>query len=115
MWTRTLSTTISTGASSGIAGLAHGRRRGRPARAATDGEDEARDERSRDEPADMREERHAAVRLHHPDRGEPVDELEHEPESEHDRRRDVDQLIEETEEHQRRDARPGEEHDVCPE
>ena len=38
--------------------------------------------------------------------------LEHEPEAEHDDRRDVDELVEEAEEDQRRDPGPREEHEV---
>ena len=73
---------------------------------------EAGDERAGDEAADVGEERDAAVRLDQPDRGEPVDELEHEPEAQHDDRRHVDQLVEEAQEHQRRDPGAREEDDV---
>ena len=47
-----------------------------------------------------------------PERRQPVDELEHEPEPEHDDRRHVDQLVEEAEEDERGDPRPREEHEV---
>ena len=46
------------------------------------------------------------------ERGQPVDQLEHEPEAEDDDRRDVDELVEEAEEDERRDPRPREEHEV---
>src|SRR4051794_3337792 len=97
MWTRTLSTSISTSPSS-MAGLSHGRRcrRGRrsrrsrrPVPARADREHQPCDQRTHDEPTDMREDRHA-TRLDDPDRGETIDELEHEPEAEDENGRHVD-------------------------
>src|SRR3954449_6312442 len=116
MWTRTLSTSISTSPSS-MAGLSHGRRcrrgrRGRrpvPTRAGR--EHQPCDQGTHDEPADVRKDRHA-TRLDDPDRGETIDELEHEPEAEDEDGRHVDELVEETEEDERRDARAWEEHEV---
>ena len=45
-------------------------------------------------------------------RGDPVDELQDEPEAEDDERRDLQQLVEESKEDQRKDSRPGEQRDV---
>src|SRR4029079_5725129 len=116
MWTRTLSTTISTSPSS-MSGLSHtgpGRRarRGRgPPPPGPDGDDDLGQQRPDDEPADMGEERDA-TRLDDAERCQPVDALEDEPESEDEDRRHVDQLIEEAQEHERGHACPREEHEV---
>src|SRR6187397_886167 len=110
MCTRTLSTTISISAapSSAMAGLSHGP-------AVTQAEREG-DERARDEPADVGEERDVALdRVRGAERPQPIDHLEQEPEPEHDRRRDGDELVEEAEEHERLDPRTREQHEVCPE
>ena len=64
------------------------------------------------EAADVGEERDAALGLGDAQRGEAVDQLEHEPEAEDDDRRHLDELVEEAEEHERRDARPREQHQV---
>ena len=50
-----------------------------------------------------------------PERGQAVDQLEDEPEAEHDDRRDVDELVEEAEEDERRDPGTREEHEIGPE
>src|SRR5688572_28078571 len=105
MWTRTLSTTISISPSS-MRRLSHGGRRHRPA-AADPADDEAH-ERPEHEPTDVGEEGDPAADIGHAQGCDAVDELEHEPEHEHDDRGDIDELIEEPEEHERGDARPGE-------
>ena len=112
MWTRTLSTTISTSPSSMRRIIP--RSAGSPAGASgrDSGQDEPGHERPDHEPADVGEEGHAAAGLDDPERREPVDELEDEPEPQDDDRRDVDQLVEEAEEDERRDARPREQHEV---
>ena len=96
MWTRTLSTTISTSPSSAMADYPMpAGAGGRPGPEAA-GHEEPCDEGPGHEPADVGEERDAArVALDHAERGQPVDELEDEPEPEHDDRRDVDELVEE--------------------
>src|SRR5436190_11855294 len=99
MWTRTLSTTISTSPSS-IVRLSHGRRRRWPAPPGRHGDGDPCDHGASDESADVGVERHPTSRLDRPELDQPIDELEHEPEAEHDDRRDVDQLVEESEEHQ---------------
>src|SRR3954453_12300407 len=115
MWTRTLSTTISTSPSS-MPGLSHGRRcrrsrwGGGPA-ARADRHDQLGEQRAHDEPADVGEERDPTG-LHDAQRGEPVDELQDEPEAEHEDGGNVDELIEEAEEHERRDPSPREEDEV---
>ena len=65
-----------------------------------------------DEAADVGEERHAATVLDRAQVGQPVDELEDEPEPEDDHGRHVDQLVEEAEEDERGHPRPREEHEV---
>src|SRR4051794_27897833 len=111
MWTRTLSTTISTRPSA-MGGLSHGGRAERPRPAAT--EDES-GERAGDEAADVGEEGDAALRIARPERRRAVDELEDEPEAEHEQRRHLDELVEEAEEHQRQDPCPRIDHEVRPE
>src|SRR6478672_8597868 len=103
MWTRTLSMTISTRPA--ITGLSHRLRRRLPSRRtrANDAQQDA---------ADVREERHAAVRRASAERADAADQLEHEPEAQEDDRRDLEQLVEEAEEDQGQDARPREQHDV---
>src|SRR6187402_1538729 len=112
MWTRTLSTTISTNASSIVAGLSHGRRV-RPAdrriprvgpASAGHGAHEQPDGGPEDEAADVREERD--LDIDRAERGQAVDELQDEPEGQDDERRHVDELVEEAQEHERGDARP---------
>ena len=112
MWTRTLSTTISTSPSSidriipRPAGSAD--RRIRPPMLTAIWAITAPDH----EAADVGEERHPAAALDHAERGQAVDQLEHEPEAEHDDRRDVDELVEEAEEDERRHPGAREEHEV---
>ena len=72
-------------------------------------------QRADHEPADVGEERHPAAGLDHAQRRQAVEQLEDEPEAEHDDRRDVDQLVEEAEEDQRRHPGPREEHEIRPE
>ena len=60
----------------------------------------------------MGEERDPAAGLDHAQRGQPVEQLEDEPEAEDDDRRDIDELVEEAEEDQRRHPGPREEHEV---
>src|SRR5215212_5012058 len=115
MWTRTLSTTISTspfracGSSPARRGLSHaepGRRPRRPAvPAPSEGPDDEADEGARDESSDMREERHLVLGRRRSERREAAQELQDEPQDQDDDRRHLDQLIEEAEEHQRQDAR----------
>src|SRR5687767_716833 len=116
MWTRTLSTTISISPSS-IRRLSHGRRGDRPATAAAarDPTHHDPDEGPEHEPADVGEEGHTAAGVGHAQRRDAVDELEQEPEHEHDDRRDVDELVEEPEEDERGDPCPREQHEVRPE
>src|SRR6478672_2238258 len=97
MWTRTLSTTISTSPSS-MTGLSHAGRGHRPAHPGRDHDDQPGHEGADDEATDVREERHAATVLDRAQVGQAVDELEDEPEPEDDHGRDVDQLVEEAEE-----------------
>ena len=114
MWTLTLSTTISTSPSSIDRIIPRPRgsadRRIRPpmltAILAISGADH--------EPADVGEEGHPATGLDHAQRGQAVDQLEDEPEAEDDDRRDVDELVEEAEEDQRRHPGAREEHEIRP-
>src|SRR6187549_2888387 len=89
MWTRTLSTTISTSDTSGMAGIIP-RTSGRPGLGSTpvaQGEQEAGGDDAGHEPSDVGEERHTALRPGEAQRCEPVDELQQEPEAQdHDRR-----------------------------
>src|SRR5688500_2743928 len=101
MWTRTLSTTIST-KSSAMAGLSHG---GRSHRAGPPAADRERDQQPRRETTDMGEEGHAAADPRFPEGGETGDQLEHEPEAQDQERRNLDELVEEAEEHERQDPR----------
>src|SRR6478672_8787909 len=102
MWTRTLSTTISTSPSS-MAGLSHGRwggRRRRGGRSMAPGGHEQHDpghDGADHEATDVGEERNAATALDGAERGRPVDQLEDEPEAQNDDRRHVDELVEEAE------------------
>src|SRR5215207_9490985 len=94
MWTRTLSTTISTssgsngGSSLAMPGLSHARRAGRPAGTpAARGRPRADDDAARHaghEAPDMGEEGDAALGAGQPERAEPVDQLEDEPEAQDD-------------------------------
>src|SRR6476646_4284262 len=111
IWTLTLSTTISTSPSS-MAGLSHGPRVRRPAHPSTDLDRDLGHQRSHQEPADVGEECHPAAGLDHAQRCQAVEQLEHEPEAEHDDRRDIDQLVEEAEKDQRRHPGTREEHEV---
>src|SRR5512143_2884076 len=110
MCTRTLSTCISTSSSS-MRRLSHALPSGRPGGAVLRGKTH---EDPEDEPADVREEGDPA-RLRDAQRSEAVDQLEEEPEAEHDHGRDVEQLVEEPEEDQRGDPCAGEQDDVRPE
>src|SRR6476620_9188903 len=114
MWTRTLSTTISTSPSS-IAGLSHGPWVRRPAHPPADGDRDLGQQGPDHEPADVGEERDAATGLDHAERRQPIEQLEQEPEAEHDDRRDIDQLVEEAEEDQRCHAGSREEDEIGPE
>ena len=67
------------------------------------------------EPADMGEERDPAAGLDHAQRGQAIDQLEHEPEAEDDHGRDIDELVEEAEEDQRGHPGAREEHEIGPE
>src|SRR5215210_4799344 len=97
MWTRTLSTTISTspfracGSSLAMPGLSHAepsRRPGRPAASApSEGPDDDADEGARDESSDMGEERHLVPGRRRAERREAAQELENEPEDQDDDRR----------------------------
>src|ERR1044072_7813710 len=104
MWTRTLSTTISTSPSS-MVGLSHGRWGGRrrwSGRSMTPGRHEQDDpghDGAAHEATDVRDERPPAAALDGTQGGQPVNQLEHEPEAQDDDRRDVDELVEETQEH----------------
>src|SRR5688572_24806925 len=99
MCTRTLSTTISTSPSA-MAGLSHGRRAQRPGPPAA--ADQQRHDKARDEAADVGEERDSTLAgARQPQRGDPVDQLEDEPEAEDEQGRHLDQLVEESEEHER--------------
>src|SRR5258705_5881500 len=89
MWTRTLSTPISTSPSS-MAGLSHGRWHGR-ARWGSRSMSPARHRQHDpghhcpdDEATDMGEERHAAPALDDPQGRQPIDQLENEPEAQDD-------------------------------
>src|SRR5437870_4406937 len=107
MWTRTLSTTISTsplrslGSSLAMAGLSHadpaGRaQRARPTTGARPPDDETDDD-ARKESADMCEQGDAAARAGRAERDEAVEHLDREPEAEQDDRRHLDQLEEQPE------------------
>src|SRR6478735_4251812 len=111
IWTLTLSTTISTSPSS-IAGLSHGPRVRRPAHPSADGDRDLGQKGPDHEPADVGEEGDAATGLDHAQRRQPIEQLEHEPEAEHDDRRDIDELVEEAEEDQRRHPGTREEHEI---
>src|SRR6267378_2965489 len=100
MWTLTLSTTISTSPSS-MEGLSHGPRVRRPAHPSTDADGDPGHHGSDQEAADVGEERDPAAGLDHAQRRQAVEQLEHEPEAEHDHGRDIDELVEEAEEDQR--------------
>ena len=113
MWTRTLSTTISTSSSPAMAGLSHAGRGGRPpGRRAPGRPGGGRPSAPATKPPMWAKIATPPECLDQPERGEPVDDLEDEPEAEHEDRRDVDELVEEAEEDQRRDARPRVEHHV---
>src|SRR5439155_14634309 len=99
MWTRTLSTTISMSPSA-MPGLSHAGRAERPGSPGPEGDG---DERAGDEAADVGEERDAALGIRPAERGDPVDELEDEPETQDEDRRDLDELVEEAQEHERQD------------
>src|SRR6185436_16579398 len=122
MWTRTLSTTISTrplraaGSSLAMLGLSHAGPAGRPEpahrpRAADRPTDEPHDQ-PENEPADVGEEgdlRRGGLRA---ERGDPAQQLQDEPEPEQDDRRHLEQLEEEAEEHDRQDAGSRIQHEV---
>src|SRR5262245_20748905 len=107
MCTRTLSTTIST--SRPRPRLSH--RTQRLAVASPAPQDQADDD-PQGGPADVGEERHAALRRLRPELPEAVDELQHEPEAQDQQGRDVDELGEEAEEDERHDASAWIEHEV---
>src|SRR5215203_2307032 len=116
MWTRTLSTTISINSSS-MVGLSHGRRGRRlGGSTATPAPAPGPHRHGHDDPegeaTDVREEGDPATDLVDAERGEAVDELEDDPEGQHDDRRHVDELVEEAKEHKRCDARVGVQHEV---
>src|SRR6478752_2185246 len=116
MWTRTLSTTISTspfrarGSSLAMAGLSHAEFVERPgwARLAggPDHPDDRRDPGSGHEPPDVLEQGDSAVRGRDAERRKAVDQLEDEPHPQHDQGRHLEQLVEEAEIDQRQDAGP---------
>src|SRR3954453_14897995 len=116
MWPRTPSMTFSTTRSS-MPGLSHGRgcRRSRWSRRSAaprpDRDDDLGEQRAHDEPSDVGEERDTTG-LDDAERGQPVDQLEEEPEAEDEDGRNVDHLIEEAEETERGASRPREEHEV---
>src|SRR5687768_17800724 len=91
MWTRTLSTTISTNPSS-MGRLSHGAGAWTPA--PTEQPDGQPHRGAEHEPADVGEERDAALRGRggHAERADAVDQLEDEPGREHKDRRDIDEL-----------------------
>src|SRR4029079_5941160 len=111
MWTRTLSMTISTRPV--MTGLSHRPRRRLPSRRtrAHDPQQDP-DHDAQHGAADVREERDAAARRAAAERADAAHQLEHEPEAQEDDRRDLEQLVEEAEEHQGQDARAREKHDV---
>src|SRR4051794_20940520 len=121
MWTRTLSTTISTrpfracGSSLAMLELSHAELVERPrrtrCRTSTSPDDNGHGGACH-EPADGGEERHAAPRARRAAGREPADQLEDEPEAEDDDRRNLEQLVEEPEEHEAENARSRVEHDV---
>src|SRR4029078_8945629 len=100
MWARALSTTISPSPSS-IAGLSHGPWVRRPAHPSADGDRDLGQQSPDHEPSDVAKKRDAPTGLDHAERRQPIEQLEHEPEAEHDDRWDIDQLVEEAEEDQR--------------
>src|SRR6266508_6840123 len=108
MWTRTLSTTIST-SPSGMAGLSHARRSQRPGSPAPD---DGPDHQADDESADMGEEGDTPLGVRRSQRGDSVDQLEDEPEAQDDEGRHLDELVEEAEEDERQDSGPGKQHAV---
>src|SRR5438309_2871216 len=122
MWTRTLSTTISTSPFSGcdsslaMARLSHADpvrrpelpRRGPP----PDRPHDEPDHDAGEEATDVLEDRDAAGRALDPERGDPVDQLEQEPEPEDDDGRHLEELVEEAEEDEREDPRPGVENEI---
>src|SRR6476646_3688443 len=122
MWTRTLSTTISTrplraaGSSLAMLGLAHAGPAGRPepghGPAAADRPDDEPDDQPEHEPADVGEEGDLRRGGFRAERGDAAQQLQDEPEPEQDHRRHLEQLEEEAEEHDGQDARPGIQHEV---
>src|SRR6476469_5833848 len=122
MWTRTLSTTISTrplraaGSSLAMLGLSHAGPAGRPepahGPAAADRPDDEPDDQPEHEPADVGEERDLRRRGLRAEGGDAAQELQDEPEAEQDHRRNLEQLEEEAEEHDRQDARSGIQHEI---
>src|SRR4051812_33682091 len=121
MWTRTLSTTISTspfracGSSLAMLELSHAELVERPRRTrcrTSAGPNDSGHCGAGDEPADVGEERDAARRARSAEGGEPADQLEDEPEAEHDDRGDLEQLVEEPEKDEAENARPGVQHDI---
>ena len=115
MWTRTLSTTISTrplalGSSLAMAGLSHADPAGRAQRrAAGTAEPRTTSPTSTpgDEPADVGEERDATTRAGVTEGGEAGHHLDQEPQPEDDDRGHLDELVEEPEIDQGLDAGPG--------
>src|SRR5438093_1235264 len=122
MWTRTLSTTISTspfqasGSSLAMAGLSHAelvdRSDGARRTPAAEPADEQPDDHAEDEPADVLEQGDASAGMADPERSEAVDQLEDEPEAEDDDGGDLEELVEEHEEHDRQDPCPWVQHEV---
>src|SRR3954451_8571214 len=125
MWTRTLSTTISTrpfcarGSSLAMDRLSHAGPVGRPQRPfprASAGPGQATDEqpheRTGDEAGDVLEEGHAPAAAGHAEGGDAVDELEGEPQAQEDDRRALEELVEEAEEDERQHPSPRVQDDI---
>src|SRR5215212_4513093 len=121
MWTRTLSTTISTspfracGSSLAMLELSHAELVERPRRTrsrTTASPDDSSDCGAGNEPADVRKERDAARRAGSAEGRKAADQLENEPEAEHDDGRNLEELVEEPEEDEAEHARPRVQHDV---
>src|SRR5262245_16239909 len=110
MCTRTLSMTISTRPV--MLGLSHRPGvRSAPHRTGPNEAQEQSDDHAQDEAADVGEEGHAPGRRVPAERADAADQLEDEPEAEEDQGRDLEQLVEEPQEHERQDARAREQHE----
>src|SRR6266508_771129 len=113
IWTRTLSTTISINGSA-MGGLSHPASPGGGVRAGTERPHGEPDGHSEDETTDVREERNPTAGRRRAQGGDPVEELEDEPEAQYDDGRHAHELVEKAEEDDRLDPGRRVEHEVGP-